>query len=433
MNIKETQVLVVGGGLAGLVAAKVAKKQGKEVVIAAKSGGISEICCGAFDVLGAIPGANAKIVVNINDGVKQLTEIKSDHPYAKSQSLDRAMETLVELASEGGYKVSGDGRKNVFLPNIYGTFTTAAYVPSFLKAGALDVGEQKERNVLVVGFNGHQEFNCAHAAQSYAYVGRRNNISNDKYYSANITLPSFKNRTRVSSAEIAEFVDTEEGLNEFVQTVKANVSPKLKIDLILCSPALGFYKTDEIITKLEAETGARVAEVACAGSSVVGFRLSRALRRGVESSDIPFLYGCEAENIKNVDDKVEVSFVSGVRDYIHPGQKHSILADKVILATGGFLGGGLSRGHRTVKVNLVNLDLGPITEDEVNYDVFDSKGQPYLNKGLAVDENMQPQNVEFKNIFACGDIVSGFDGIYEKSSAGVAAITAYDAALAASK
>lgn len=433
MNVKSTQVLVVGGGLAGLVAAKTAKDQGKEVVLATKSGGISEICQGAFDVLGMVPGKDKKLVVNIEEGIKYLTEVKKSHPYTKSHVLDQAMTTLIDLAKDGGYEVSGDGKTNVFLPNIYGTFTTAAYVPNFLKEGALRWGEMKKRKVLVIGFEGHQEFNSAHAAQSYAYIGKKNHISADAYYSADICLPHFAGRTRVSSAEIAEYVDTKEGREELIETVKANVSPRLDLDLILFAPVLGFYTTDEIMKQLAEETGKKVAEVAGAGSSVVGFRLSRALRRALALHQIPFLYGYEAKAVHNVEDKIKVDFVAGVTDYIHSGQKTSITADKLILATGGFLGGGLNRGHKEVESKLLGLNLGAITEEDVHYDVFNAQGQPYLNMGVEVNEKMEVQGVDLKNVLACGDIVAGFDGIFERSSAGVAALTAYEAALSASR
>ena len=65
MDSKNTEILVLGGGLAGFVAAKTAKDQGKDVILAAKSGGISEICPGAFDILGMVPGEDKKIVVKI--------------------------------------------------------------------------------------------------------------------------------------------------------------------------------------------------------------------------------------------------------------------------------------------------------------------------------------------------------------------------------
>ncbi len=53
----EADILVVGGGLAGIVAGTVAAENGVSTIVARKGLGATEYSSGAIDILGYLPGS----------------------------------------------------------------------------------------------------------------------------------------------------------------------------------------------------------------------------------------------------------------------------------------------------------------------------------------------------------------------------------------
>ena len=66
--------------------------------------------------------------------------------------------------------------------------------------------------------------------------------------------------------------------------------------------------------------------------------------------------------------------------------------------------------------------LGRIDADMVNKKAFPGGGQPFIKTGIRVYDDMTIAQGSFSGqIFACGDLMEGYDWVYERSGAGVAA------------
>ena len=76
--MKENDVIVIGGGLAGLMAAAVAAKRGKKVMILSLGAGTLTIGGGIIDVIGYRNG-NVPVTTP-NEGILQ---VGPEHPYKK--------------------------------------------------------------------------------------------------------------------------------------------------------------------------------------------------------------------------------------------------------------------------------------------------------------------------------------------------------------
>ena len=131
----------------------------------------------------------------------------------------------------------------------------------------------------------------------------------------------------------------------------------------------------------------------------------------------------------------KVRRVSGV--VLHTtGGEHNLDARGVILATGGFLNGGLAaRRDGNIVETVFNLPVQHSEDRQAWLASSPFEEQPYEKFGLLVNSRMQPLDLHgdpvFENLYAAGGIISGADRQCEGSRQGIDLATAYRAAEAA--
>lgn len=428
MKINRDDVLVIGGGTAACVAAETAVRNGKSVTMLFQNGGHSEISAGTVDILGVIPGEKPLICEDYQEGIAALVKQYPEHIYTKcSDELDKGIEVLVSLAKEGGYPLIGFGGKNVWVPNMMGTFSINAYVPETMSETVVVPGQQER--VLVVGIKGNAAFNAQAAAVSYQHYQKKLN-GQAEYYSTEIHLTGWGDRQKVSDGELADYLDTKNGREELIAAIKTlNNNERYHFDKILFPPVLGYLHYHEILAEIKAVCGCQAGEVAALGNSVIGYRFTRALYRGLEKHGVNLLRGAKAEALAVTENGVEVSCTIGLIDQLHPGSKQTLSAATVILATGGFVGGGVKARKTEVWVEVLNKNLGMVAENQLNRDVVNASGQDFMRMGVTVNADMSVADQDYKGkVFACGNVVAGHNFASERSGTGIAAASAYQAA-----
>jgi len=411
--MKKYDVLVIGGGLSAVVAAKTASDNGKKVGMLFPNGGFSEMLSGAVDVAGVIPGEKLEIYKDYSEAVNVLAK-DNNHPYNICK--DHLKDGLNTLKKLDNYSYS---EKNVWVENTLGTFTLTTALPFYLK-------EVKEKeNVLVIGFRGNINFNAKVAAENYNYNQKRVELSNT-YYSTEIDLPSLNQRHKLSDGELADFLDTEAGIEELVNILSTYNVHKL-YDKFLFAPVLGFYKTETLMNKIKEVCGVEVGEVV-ANNSVLGYRYMRRLYKAL---DVDMMQGYKATAIKEEDGVVKVTAEAGLTDQIHKGEEVVLEADKVIVATGSYVGGGLQRRKKELWINLFEEELPYIKEEQVEYEFLSAKGNDFFKVGANVDNDLHYKN--YKNVFVCGSLLAGANRVKERSRGGIDVASAYLAGSNASK
>ncbi|MDO5146217.1 MAG: FAD-binding protein [Eubacteriales bacterium] len=431
MNKNNSDVLVVGGGIAACVAAAAVREEGKKVTMLFSNGGNTEICGGAFDILGVVPGEEPEICDAFETGIDLLLEKYPNHIYKKTRcSLSEGIKTAVRLAGEGGYDMYGFDGRNVWVPNIMGTFTVNAYVPEALKDSVLVPG--KKEKVLVVGIKGNVAFHASSAAVSYQKYQKKLG-GKAEYYSTEIALSGWGDRRKISDGELADYLDTEQGQTELLDAVTTFCrNNRYHFDKILFPPALGYLEYASVIQKIREACGCAVGEVETLGNSVVGYRLTRALYRGLVEEGVDVKRGTVVKEISVEGDRVVAQCLSGITDQLHPGEKKTYEADSMILATGGFVGGGIRARKTEVWIELLNQNLGQVGVDLLDRDVVNGKGQDFIRLGVEVDEKMAVADEAYKSrIYACGNLLAGQNFASERSGVGVAVSSAYMAAKSA--
>lgn len=417
-------VLVVGGGIAGCAAAASAAAEGRTVAMVFPNGGASELSSGVIDILGVVPGEKAEIADRYEDGIAKVVEAYPEHPYKYSkEKVEESITAVVGLAKAGGYELSGYDGRNVWVPNVMGTFSVAAYVPSVLSAS---VCKAEKNTVLVVGIEGNINFNAEAAAQSYNKYQKKLGFK-ETYYSVVIGLDGMKGRYKIGDSELADYLDTPEGVQDLGQKLTIFcANNRQKFDKILLPPVLGFVNYNDAVKKLSDDLKCGVGEVMTYGNAVTGYRMTRAIYKGLEEQGVMLFKGSRVDGILAADGQVKADCTIGLTDQLHPGTKVQLKAASLILATGGLLGGGIEARRRDTWLNLVEENVGQVMAEDLDRNPVAQKGQDALRIGVSVNEDMSVKNEKFGGlVFACGDFLAGHNSASERSGSGVAAATGW--------
>lgn len=425
---KKKQILIAGGGTAASVAAAAAIEAGAEVTLAFPNGGASELSAGAVDVAGVLPQARPELVGRYEEGARELARRYPGHPYAQTvEVLQLGLDALSSLSAEGGYFLAGFGGSNVWLPNVAGTFTPNAYV-SALQLDSVANPAKPER-VLVAGFAGDAAFDAQAAAASYAHHQRRIGVR-DEWFSTVLQLDGLSGRHRVSAGELADYLDTERGARDLADKLSGAVEAgKYRFDKVVLAPVLGFSECVRALRLAREAAGVPVGEVQAIANSVTGYRFTRAIWAGLQARGARIVRPARVTSLREEGGRVVADVTAGLQDALHPGRRTEIEADAVVLATGGFLGGGLRSDADGTNVAVLGTRLGHVAEADVSRNAVDPAGQAYLRGGLQVEPGLRVPG--FERVFAAGDVLAGHGGAIERSSAGVAAATGYFAGYAA--
>lgn len=419
MTKERKDVIVIGSGMAGITAAKAASDEQVSVEIITKGSGATAMGSGAIDILGALPrdGKN-EMVTDIYEGIGTLIKENKNHPYAKLKaSLSDGIKAYRELCRLGGMEFFGDGIRNLVVPNILGTFKSTAYVPVSKDA---DVTEAEGR-ILVCGFKGHTEFYAEYSCKSFnIYQEVFAPKASAQYIATTIELPSMEGRTKVTNAELAAFFDTQEGIEELLSVLKKLKTVMGGVQRFLLPPVLGYEKYTGNLAKLKEELGVPVGELACAGHSISAQRLTSAFQKGARKAGIKMT---EQAKVIRIDKGEDGTYKVQYEQY---GEKREACAKAVVLAIGGFIGGGITSYREDLLVPVLDMQLGRIDVSMVNQKAFPSDGQAFIKVGVKVYDNLALAESKMSGqVFACGDFMEGYDWVYERSGGGVAAASGY--------
>ena len=162
-------VVVVGGGLAGLTAAVRLAESGARVLVLAKGVGATHLTGGTVDVLGYALDQRVERPV---DALPAFLGERPDHPYAHvgADGLRAAVAWFKDRVANGslpGYAYVGDAEENLLLPSAVGVPRPSAVVPETMAGGDLRDGGP----VLVAGFRAMKDFHPALLADTLTRVG----------------------------------------------------------------------------------------------------------------------------------------------------------------------------------------------------------------------------------------------------------------------
>ena len=410
--MKEHDVIVIGGGLAGLFAAITAAGRGRRVLIIAKGVGSIAVGGGTIDLLGY--GKDGKPARSSGEA---MAELAPDHPYTLvgQENVAAAVQTFLSLCEAGGYPYTGSLQANQWVPTALGTLKPSGLVPLTMDATGLKFAE----TVSVVGFDGLKDYSAKVIAEGLArYPGYGKN------YSIVSLRTGLENGRDLSALDVARWLDTETGLESFLKQISRSVGPH---GILLLPPVLGTRPDYALFKKIEQTTQCRVMETVGLPPAVTGYRLRKLLLDCLKKLNVRIVE--QAGVIGAVTHEGRCSEITtGNLD-----RERGYRAKSYILATGGFFGGGLQAYAGQARETVFDLPVAtPARRSDWSHEqLLFTSGQPFAKFGVKVNAAMQPVDdsgqVLLKNVYVAGKTLAGYDYCLEKSGNGVALATAFKA------
>jgi glycerol-3-phosphate dehydrogenase subunit B len=427
---------------------------------------------------------------DLTDVLERWITDHSRHPYALAglDALRKGISCLQEICAEAGLNYVGNLKTNHRLPTALGTLIPAALAPdSFVAGDARLKGE-----MLIAGPTGWRDFYPKLCADNLARQGIAARAA--VFDLPEATTGKF-DATPVGLARLFEHADVR-------ARVAAQLKPKLDGAARVGLPAvLGLEGHAEAWHDLQDQLGVPVFEIPTLPPSVPGIRLYGAFRRALLSRDPGGRSGClrPAQRGSSRPKGVPPTLVedpagcrgagrnpgrSGVRILfdmtvtrgltesnravgvaVPSAAREAIYrADRIVLATGGLYGGGITSNHRgemreavfdlplslpntlgeqsTGAAHTPDLAFGE-AEDEVGRaaragapEWFDERflserGHPIHLTGVRANANLQPVNeagtVVLENVRVAGRLLADYNPVIEGSAEGVWLATAYRA------
>jgi len=417
--MKHYDVIVIGMGLAGLMAAKTAAEGGKSILLIGKGVGTAHTYTGCIDLLGYYPSGSSVPLETPFESLSRLIEEMPNHPYARVGAPDirKALTLFLSLFEEQGYHYLSQGEKNAITLTPSGCTRTTYLLPSTMEWG----GIEDERDVLIVGFDGLKDFHSAYIAHNLNSLGREGHIS-FKARAISLPLSELSSRKTAPSSVLARFFEEEEFRDKIAEAVRAERKGEERVAF----PAvLGVERPVEVKRELEAKLGTTVFEIPTLPPSVPGYRLFQAFKRDLQRKGVTLIMGFSvAEALVQEGRCLQVTVAS-------PPIQRTYSAEVYILATGGFFGGGLeAKGDRVVEP-IFDLPVHqPVSREHWFRDrFFSDETHPIGKFGIMVDERLNPMDekgrVVVSNLHVAGSILSHSDALREKSGGGIALSTGY--------
>ena len=405
--------IVIGAGLAGLMAALGRAGQGERVLLLARGHGATHWASGQIDLLAGAANPLA--------AVERLAVERPEHPYARAGvlALEAGVARLRALCADAAYPLVGNLHQRLLLPTALGALRPTTLAPATMVAG-----ESRQladgRPTLIAGFPELRDFFPPLAAANLRAQGFP---ANDRY----LTLPPVGRQQGFDPLVLARLFERAEFRAEVGRQLAAEVrrGGYARVGL----PAvLGLRHATAVVRDLQAHAGALIFEIPTLPPSVPGMRLYYALEEALLRLGGRVQLGAFVRRGEGRDATLEAVYSEAAARE----QRHT--AWRWVLATGGLAGGGL---RATPEGELRETALGlPVRGPDRRADWFarrflDPAGHPVFGAGIAVDAALRPLDaagrVVYANVAVAGSAIAGFDPIREGCLEGVAIATGYAA------
>ncbi|HVP78492.1 MAG TPA: anaerobic glycerol-3-phosphate dehydrogenase subunit GlpB [Thermodesulfobacteriota bacterium] len=397
-------VIIIGMGLSGLMAARTAAEAGQKVLIVGKGMGSLCLFSNTIDVLGRCP-----TTLPMKDNLSRWINDHPEHPYAKVGlgSVEGALTSFVSLFPPP-FSFHAVDQMNCLLPTGAGTLRPTYLIPTTMTGAAPFDGKQ----TLIVGFEGFKDFYSHYVADQLKCRG------------INLQLPgpSYEERTSTALARLME-------KQSFRENIGWEIKKQLHGETRLGFPAvLGMNDPIQVKQHLEEITDTKVFEIPILPPSVPGKRIFDRFKEWLIKKGVTFLLGSPVSKAA-----VREKRCHGI-EVVHPPVITFFSADRFILATGRFMGGGLKADAEKIVEPIFRLPVHqpPLREGWFEDRFFGDLPHPVHQAGVLANASLQPVNeggnVILENVWIAGSLLAHHQCIDEKSREGIEIATGYMAA-----
>ena len=422
-------VVVIGGGIAGLTAARLLAQAGKAVVLCRRTPGRSAHGAGAWQlahstaVWASAQESGEAAASTVRAHVADLALHHRVHPFAKwgiEASTTAILEGIAPFVAEP---------KLAYLPLSNGTLQPA--VPEPLTARVAYTAEAKPGIVAVLDLSAYGAPLSPRCVLTWQYDASRDGIGMPLMRSVSVPVaPGLPPLAKAHAYGLARSLHTADGFAAFATTVRPLL--EAKDATVWLPPVLGIENAASLCQRFsEAWGGRAVAEASGGVGSQQGPRRLLAMETACAAAGVSFAAGVASAET-NGDVCLSLTLTDGTR----------IAAKSYVLATGRFLGGGLlwpsqQRCREAIFGLPLRTPLGPWKRRSV----LESTGRTpharheWAEAGVATDAQQRPLEAEsgrvlLRNVHAAGGLLGGWSELHTPSRDGVALASATMAARA---
>ncbi len=412
-------IIVIGGGLSGLIAAAAAAWNGLRVGVVSSGMGDLLIFSGCIDLLAYYPGESMRPGPAPDTLLDRLVANNSEHPYALAgrRWIEDAIRFFTGLLPEWEYQ--GNLDRLIPLLTAIGTVKLTGLVPRSMSAGDLE----EEGEILLVGFQGLREFSAPYLATNLAAVGVED-VPEEGVRGETIAVDDISRYGGATNTALARRLERE----NLLESIALKVRPLVRAAPRIGFPAiLGLTEDGPAREYLEKRLGVRVFEVPGLIPSIPGQRLFNHLQRALSRFRVQLMLGSRVLGICLEGRQCRSIIVSRL------GRTTEMRASQFILATGGIRSGGLiaERGGLLEPLFGLPVDQPADRWEWFRISLFDPEGHPLDRAGVMANTDLQPIDAKgqilIDNLRVCGRILAHQDPLREKSGGGVAIATGYKA------
>ena len=403
--MKTSDVIVIGGGLAGFMAAAVAASHKQKVTVLTYGSGSLPLASGTIDFFGNTKAPDAAI-----------KNLPTHHPYKKIglKNVEAAAKFFCDVAAQANLPYNGKISAQIPIVTAVGTLKYSCLVPESMDASKL----ASKKKIFVVGVAGLKDFYAPMIADNLKKF-----FPNKTFETAKIDLKLLGGRD-ITCMDAAQFLtDNEQPLASELKALNATAD-----DAIIIPPILGIagsLSRSAVQTQIRAD----IIETTCLPPSPPGLRLQRAFIRYLQNAGVRVF-----ENTKVIRGAISGKKVTGVV-VENVVREKTFPVKKIILATGGFYSGGIQMrefDNPCEPIFDIPVFFPEGAENWSNAQLFSDKPQGFSMTGILTNDNLNPIDTDGKvlydNLHVVGANLGGCDKIFERSAGGIAISSAYKAA-----
>jgi glycerol-3-phosphate dehydrogenase subunit B len=407
-------LVVIGAGLSGLVAAAKAAEAGEKVLLVAKGAGAVELSSGCIDLWGYCLDRPDRVCRRPLEEIAALAAADPGHPYAKARDvLEESLVFFRRVTTAAGCPYLENRGENWLLPTALGTVRPTYLAPASMAAASLEGA----KGILVVGFRELKDFYPEMLVE---------NLPGSFALSPGCRLRAAvigAGGGELTTVALARRLERPEVLAGVIGQIKPHLLPGW---IVLFPPVLGERRNAAVVRDLAEGLGCPVYEVAGIPPSLPGRRLRNALLDHLKKLKGKVIIGPTVTGAEVSGGRCLEVTASGAAGTLR------IKGRAFVLATGSFLGGGLKAepGGRIVEP-VFDLPVTAAGGEWAEEDFFSPGGHPFSRFGITVNERLQPLDgrgrVVIENLLVVGANLAGGNYPVEKCGGGVAVATGYKA------
>lgn len=390
MSVVEYDIIVIGAGVAGLTAGAALAGRGYRVALVTTGEPTACLSTGCIDLCAAG-----------DHPLEALASLPDLHPFhlVPQDKIVQAFTNFKETMAHMGFPYTGAPEQNRLILSALGTFKTTCLSPLTMQASVQSDREEFH----VISFVGLKDFYPS-------YILSRCPRTACSIYDAGV----------ITTMGIAAKFEDEAFLESFILWLERL---DIRQNKIAVPAVLGLESSLDIIKKIEYRLERPVFEIPTIPPSMPGRRLFNALKDDFRSRGGDIYWSWPVIGMEKAGRVVEAVFT-------HPrGKPNSLNARAFILASGSFVGGGLSALRGSITENVFNLPVYiPGPKESWFEDDYFSPDHRIGKAGVIADSTFRPANAPWENIFVCGGILAHAEMLKNGCGHGLALSTGWAAA-----